>query len=103
MEAKKAWTAAQQIENPEERKRAEYVAREALNKVNAKIPSKDYDITLFQKLPASDQLAILEGAPPDEAIKYLKKASHKLYANPDFWQLQKQIVAGAHPASPGIH
>jgi len=56
-----------------------------------KIPVLSSDITMFRRLPESDQLAILDDAPDQEARKYLPYANWHLYSSKEFLDRKSQI------------
>jgi hypothetical protein len=99
-DAQSAYDAAKRIEDPAARRAAEQTAVEKMHAVGAKIRSKDFDVTMFSKLPPADQLAILEEATPAEANKYVSRVNKKLYGNPDFWALRKTITGAAKQPKP---
>jgi hypothetical protein len=88
-DAQTAYDAATRLPDPDKRLEAQQRALLHLQELHTKVRSKDYDVTMFQRLPPQDQLAVLEGATPQETLKYMPRVNHKLYANPDFWQIRK--------------
>lgn len=53
-------------------------AQKALQAAGGKMPKVDGDISMFKRLPVSDQSAILEWAPSDEKNRYLPYANKKI-------------------------